>query len=102
MLIVRSRGGVPVRLTDERWNHIATRHPEVSGWRERVLETVSEPDIIQQGDYEELLAIREYAELPLGRYVVVVYRETGPDDGFVLTAYVASRVSVKRRVIWKR
>jgi len=27
VLIVRSRNGVPVRLTDERWDHIARRHP---------------------------------------------------------------------------
>jgi hypothetical protein len=38
----------------------------------------------------------------VGRYVVVVYREIGTDDGFVLTAYLADRVSPRREATWKR
>ena len=102
MLIVRSHNGVPVRLTDERWNHIRDRHPEMEGLRERVLETISEPDMIQQGDYGELLAFRFYPHTPLTRkYLVVIYREISPDDGFVLTTYLASRPSSRRKTIWK-
>ena len=47
MLTVSSRNGVPIRLTDERWQHIGTRHPEMTDQRERVLETVADPDMIQ-------------------------------------------------------
>jgi len=36
------------------------RRPEMDSLRERVLETVSEPEIIQQGEFGELLAIRFY------------------------------------------
>ena len=71
-------------------------------YREQVLETLADPDMVQQGDFGELLAVREYNELKLGRFVVVVYREARPDDGFVLTAYLAGRPSSRRRVIWKR
>ena len=70
--------------------------------REQVMETLADPDMVQQGDFNELLAVREYSELKLGRFVVVVYRETCPDDGFVLTAYLAGRPSLRRRIIWKR
>ncbi len=48
MLIVRSQNGVPIRLTEERWQHIVHRHPEMDDQRERVLETVAEPDMIQK------------------------------------------------------
>jgi len=103
MWIVYSRNGVPVRLTDERWQHIITRHPEMLGLQEQVLETVSEPDLIQQGDYGELLAIRFYPETPLtSKFLVVAYREMGSDDGFVLTSYLTNRPSPRRRVLWKR
>lgn len=103
MLIVRSRNGVPVRLTEERWQHIVRRHPEMDDQRERVLETLAEPDMIQQGDFGELLAIRFYPETALiGKFLVVAYREVSPDDGFVLTAYLTSRPSARRVVIWKR
>jgi hypothetical protein len=102
VLIINSRSGVPVRLTEERWNHIVSRHPEVLDCHEEVLRTLADPDMVQQGDFGELLAVREYSELKLGRFVVVVYREDYPDDGFVLTAYLAGRPSSRRRIIWKR
>lgn len=51
MLIVYSQNGVSVRLTAERWQHIMHRHPEMVEQRERVLETLAEPELIQAGDY---------------------------------------------------
>jgi hypothetical protein len=103
MLLVHSRNRVPVRLTEERRQHIVRRHPEMDGQREQVLETLAEPDTIQQGDYGELLAIRFYPETPLTRkFLVVVYREVGLDDGFILTAYLTNRPSARRVTLWKR
>jgi hypothetical protein len=101
--IISSRGGVAIRLTEERWTHIRENHPEVEGMRDAVLETVSDPDMIQAGDSGELLAIRRYAETRLtSKYLVVPYREISAEDGFVLTAYLTSRPSALRRVQWKR
>ena len=101
MLIVRSHNGVPVRLTEERRQHIVYRHPEMKNQRDQVLETLAEPDTIQQGDFHELLAIRFYPETPLaGKFLVVVYREVAPDDGFIITAYLTNRPSSKRETIW--
>jgi hypothetical protein len=51
MLIVRSHNDVPIRLTGERWQHIVSRHPEMANERERLLEPMTEPDLIQQGDF---------------------------------------------------
>lgn len=63
MLIVRSRNGVPVRLTEERWRHIVDRHPEMDGQREKVLETLAgrlyldgvpvSQAVVQKGDVME-------------------------------------------------
>jgi hypothetical protein len=102
VLIVRDRSGIPVRLTEERWSHIVSRHPEMLDCREQVLETIADPDMVQQGDFGELLAMREYGGMKLGRFVVAVYREARPDDGFVLTAYLTGKPSSRRRIIWKR
>ena len=103
MFVVYSRAGVPIRLTPERWRHIVANHPEMSSLQERVLETVAGPDCIQTGDFGELLAVRRYSETPFaGKYMVVVYREVGLEDGFVLTAYVTRRPSTKRTLMWKR
>jgi hypothetical protein len=103
MLIVHSRNGVPVRLTEERWQHIVSRHPEMDNQREQVLETLAEPDMIQQGDFGEVLAVRFYPETPLTRkFLVVAYREVNPEDGFILTAYLTSQPSARRVAIWKQ
>jgi len=58
--IVKSVNRIPVRLTDERWNHIEARHPEMGSQRMRVLQTVESPDLIQEGDFGEQLVIRHY------------------------------------------
>jgi hypothetical protein len=101
MIAVYSKNNVPIRLTLERWQHIIKQHPEMTAQRERILETVSEPDMVQAGDFGELLAVRFYSKTPLTqKYLVVAYRETAVDDGFILTAYLARRPSARRRIIW--
>ena len=103
MEIVTSKNNVPVRLTDERWSHIESNHPEMRLHRVQVLETIGEPDFVQEGDFGVLLAVRQYQQAPLaGKHVLVAYRELGNTDGFVLTAYVTRRPSVRRRVPWQR
>ncbi len=103
MLIVRSRNGVPIRLTEERWRHVVVRHPEMDDLREAVLGTLAESDTIQEGDFGELLAVRLYPETSLGeKFLIVAYREISAEDGFVLTAYLTRRPSAGRETIWKR
>jgi hypothetical protein len=103
MLIVASKNGVPIRLSQERWGHVVRRHPEMKEQKEKVLETVSDPDAIYQGDYDECLAVRLYPRTPLTRkHLVVVYRETSHNDGFILTAYFATEPSKRRKTVWTR
>jgi hypothetical protein len=59
--------------------------------------------MIQEGDFAELLAIRFYSRTPLtSKYLIVAYRELGPRDGFILTAYLAARPSARRTTLWRR
>lgn len=103
MLIVYSHNSIPIRLTEERWWHLVNRHVEMVDQRERVLETVAEPDMIQEGDFGELLAIRFYTQTPLtSKFVVVAYREVGSQDGFIITSYLTSRPATGRTILWKR
>jgi len=48
MDVVRSKNGVPIRLTDERWLHITEEHSEMAGYYFEALETVEEPDAIYE------------------------------------------------------
>jgi hypothetical protein len=44
--ISHSINGVPIRLTDERWEHILESHPELASYRETLLDAVEKPDYI--------------------------------------------------------
>jgi len=96
---VTSRNGIPIRLTAERWSHIVEEHAELAGLRERVLQTVREAESVYAGHAGELLASRDLTE---GRTMVVVYRETSTTDGFIITAFITTRLrSLERRIrIW--
>jgi hypothetical protein len=57
--------------------------------------------MIQQGDSGEFLALRFWQSTPLSaKFLVAAYREMSPDDGFILTAYLASRPSDRRNIEW--
>ena len=94
--IASSVRGTPIRLTAERWQHIVGRHPELEGRASEALAVVERPDQVQRGDFGTLLAVRMVDQL----YLAVIYRETSPSDGFVVTAYLTRRLR-KREVVWK-
>ncbi len=95
---IESKHGIPIRLSDERWEHITTEHGELIDQRDQVLETVANPERILAGNAGEQLAVRE---VEAGKWIVVVYRELD-EDGFIITAFLTrrNRSLDKREVIW--
>jgi hypothetical protein len=92
---IRSKNGLLIRLTEERWSHIIDEHGELSDLRAEVLRTVSDPERILAGNDGALLALRT---MEPGKWLVVVYREV-EDDGFVITAFLTRRYrSLDRRI----
>ena len=90
-----SRNGVPIRLTDERWQPIIEEHAELGDLREEVLETIRHAERVLSGTVGELFAVRM---MEPGKAIVVVYREASGDDGFVITAFLTRRLrSLDRR-----
>jgi len=103
MIIVYSKNGVSIRLTQERWNHIVNRHPEIFDQKERVLQTITEPELIQKGDFGELIAVRFYDKTPLtSKHLIAIYKELSNKDGFLITAYFTNKPSERRQVVWKQ
>jgi hypothetical protein len=101
--IVLSENKIPIRITDERWQHIISRHPEMTGERERLLETISSPDLILEGDAGAMLAVRHYKKTKItSKYLIAVYLEVKERDGFVLTAYYGNQYAKWRKVLWKK
>ncbi len=94
-----SRHGVPIRLADERWAHIVEEHSELAGLRQDVLDAIASCERVVAGNAGERLAVRKVEP---GRALVVVYREVSDQDGFVITAFMTTRLtSLDRRVqVW--
>jgi hypothetical protein len=96
-----------VRLTNETWRHITENHPEVEGWRSRVLETVREPDILAVGEGGELWALKRYVFPGHGeKYLFVPFREVR-SVAFIITSYVTAIDRAERRlekvtVLWRK
>jgi len=96
MDIVQSVFGVSIRLTDERWQHIVRRHPDLSNDRSAVLDAVEVPTFVRRAHLGALMAAKQLG----GHWLVVVYRETSESDGFILTAYQA-RYLREEEVAWR-
>jgi hypothetical protein len=97
LAVVHSVNGVPVRLTDERWQHIVDDHPYMTSYYEAMLDAVESPAYILRGRGGTLAAV-----VHVGRrnYLHVFYRETGRRDGFIITAFV-QRGFDRNRVVWR-
>lgn len=94
--IARSVNGVPIRLTRDRWEHIASNKPYMEPYYERVLEAIENPTWILRGYAGALVAVMSLAR---ENYLHVVYREISRDDGFIITAFLSRKVN-KGMIIW--
>ncbi len=103
MDIAISKNTIPIRLTEERWRHISTGHPEVAGYYYEILETIENPQSIYQGNRDELIAVSVKQE-PTNKFIVVVYKEIDSTDGFVITAYISNKEDQfeKKKILWKQ
>jgi len=73
ILTAISKSGVSIRLPEERWKHIIARHSALADQQSLVLVTITEPEIILDGNEGALMAIRT---LEKGRVLVVVYKKS--------------------------
>jgi len=98
MDVIDSINGVPIRLTEERWRHIVDNKPSMSAYYEKVISTIENPTRVVQGYAGALIAISS-----LGRrhYLNVVYREISRQDGFVITAFISTKLN-KGRLTWPK
>ena len=96
MDIARSIHDVPIRLTTERWYHIVENHDDMAGFYDDVLETVESPDLVLRGYKGALIAVHGAGR---SRYLCVIYKEIGKEDGFVISAFFTAEIN-KRNQIW--
>jgi hypothetical protein len=97
MDVVRSVNGVPIRLTEERWNHIVNARDYLAGYYDDCLQVIERPDFMLAGYRGSLKAVKAYGR---NRFLVVIYREVSSRDGFVITAFFVRKIN-RRNVVWR-
>ena len=100
MDVAISRNGVPIRLTEERWFHVVETHDEMAGRYDEVLSAIEVPDDIIQGYRDALVALKMIGKK---KFMAVIYKEIGKKDGFVITAFLTSKVRIEKEVVlWQK
>lgn len=96
--VLYSVSGVPIRLTEERWDHIVNEHLYMTSYYEAMLEALEDPEYILRGHGRTFFAVET-----LGRrkYLYVLYKEVSRTDGFIITAYTDTRLD-KSKIVWRR
>ena len=101
---VPSVNGHTIRLTHRQWVHITESHDYMVGNREKVLETVADPDCLVTGELGATIALRHYAATNITeKTCIAIYRDE--EDGFIITAFLTSRpdkIMRRRTTIWTR
>ena len=93
---VRDHYGNQIELTDERWRHIVTYHPELEEFRAEVLETIRRGTRRQDAmESEKYKYLRKFDGLPFGYTHLVAVVKMGRNN-FVLTAYGIEKKGRKR------
>ncbi len=89
-----------IKLTEERWNHIAETHPELKDMLKDLKGTVGDPELIKRSVYNEnvVLFYRYYGHIYEGKHMCVVVRL---DEESIVTAYITDRIK-KGEVVWKK
>ncbi|MBI1984150.1 MAG: hypothetical protein HYS61_08130 [Acidobacteria bacterium] len=84
--------GFEAILTDECWQHITARHPEMGPFRQFVVETIQQPEGIYSGKRDPTRTIyqKKYVHVPGlgGSLDLLVF--VGTTDGYVATAYFSA------------
>jgi hypothetical protein len=94
--IAYSINGVPIRLTEERWEHIVSNKPYMETYYESILDAIENPTWILRGYAGSVVAILSIAKQ---KYLHVVYKEISQHDGFIITAFMARKYNHKM-IIW--
>lgn len=109
LLNVRSINGVRIGLTEKQWKHIIAARPLFERFQRQIMEAVEKPDEVYSPPPRvkpQVHAIKRFDQLiesGLSGNLVVVYRNSSPDEGFIITAFpVSDRRKERRYATWRR
>lgn len=88
-----------VRTSDEYWNKLVFKHPDIAELESEVKRTLSEPEEIRQSSRDKRVLLF-YRMLKQKRWVVAVVRQLS-GDGFLITAYQTNAIK-EGELVWPK
>jgi hypothetical protein len=92
---VNDRDGNPVTMSEKSWQHVLQNHPEMAGYEDVILRTISDPDIValspqmaRNPSGERRVACRFEPTIRRSRPYVYVPIEYSPIGNWVPSAYL--------------
>lgn len=98
IFVEKEKSGEIIRLTDERWQHIIIRHPEVKNHLSKIKSTIKNPEIIIKNFYNQDEKYYHRYFKSLKNYLIVIIELK---KKFVITAFI-SRKPKKGKILWKK
>ncbi len=95
--------GREVRLTDERYEHLISDHPEMTGQLDKLQMTLLVPQKVVRSRTDETVELfyRHYASTPVTRKYLCVVVKALTDDAFIVTAYFTDAIK-KGEILWPK
>lgn len=101
-MLIQDRWNRTIRLTDERLNHLETDHPEMRGQAPKIVETLSDDQIVRsKTDAQVQMFYKHYSSTPVTTKFLCVVLKVMPDDAFIITSYFTNTVKMGE-VIWEK
>ncbi len=86
-----------IRLTQERWNHIINRHPELEEYESLIKNCLKEPDeVFSDNNKDYIVAKNCQKEDFITDWLVIYIRMVNGEDGFIKTLHGSSEKKFKR------
>jgi len=98
VFIKKEKFGQLIRLTDERWQHIIERHPEVEKHLVKIQSTIQNPDIIVKNRYNQSERYYHRYFKSLTNYLIVIIEY---EKNFVITTFISRKIK-KGEILWKK
>ena len=86
--------GRKLRMTDYNWLHIVRRHPEISSQKEKIIETLENPDKITESadDEEAKYYYKYYKNLPSPYRFMRVIAKYLNGEGFIISSHFVKTI----------
>lgn len=89
-----------IKLTETQWKHIKSKHKELIGQTNKMIETLNDPDIVFYSANDDVYHYyRLFPKTPVSnKHMLAVVKHIN-DEGFIITAFFISKIRKKSKEI---